>query len=88
MGDAAAAKDFKSQVLWRDMESRSLSQAADALGKLADSLGVPVEMLWEKIPGWTQNDTTRAREIIEKGGGLEEAIASLIASTAPPPQGE
>ncbi|MBA2337297.1 MAG: phage portal protein [Acidimicrobiia bacterium] len=47
------------EVRWRDMESRSLAQTADALGKLAQMLGVPVEALWERVPGVTQQDVER-----------------------------
>jgi hypothetical protein len=48
--------DPLAQVRWRDTESRSLAQTVDALGKLAQMLGVPVEALWERIPGMTQQD--------------------------------
>ncbi|ADD43872.1 phage portal protein [Stackebrandtia nassauensis] len=51
-GDA----DTSAQVSWRDMEGRSLAQIADALGKLAQTLEVPVEALWPRIPGVTQTD--------------------------------
>lgn len=77
MGDEDAAKDVASQMHWRDMESRSLAQAADALGKLATMLGVPVELLWEKIPGWTTTDVDRAKQLVEQGGGLEALMRSL-----------
>jgi hypothetical protein len=66
-GDMASeAADFESQMLWKDTESRSLAQSADALGKLAQMLGVPFEMLWERIPGWTSKDTEDAKKILEK----------------------
>lgn len=55
-GDTDAANDVLARVTWQDMEIRSLSQAADALGKLAQMLGVPREDLWERIPGVTQSD--------------------------------
>lgn len=58
-GDAASAADESAQVVWRDTESRSLAQTADALGKLATQLGIPVQALWERIPGVTQTDVTR-----------------------------
>lgn len=64
MKDEAA--DFESQMLWKDTESRSLAQSADALGKLAQMLGVPFEMLWERIPGWTSKDTEDAKKILEE----------------------
>lgn len=82
MGDPAA-RDDAAEVRWRDMGSRSLAQAADALGKLAQMLGVPVELLWEKIPGFTQQDVDRAKEIVESRGGVEAFMRALNASAAP-----
>ena len=60
------ARDFESQMLWKDTESRSLAQSADALGKLAQMLGVPYEMLWERIPGWTTKDSEDAKALVAK----------------------
>lgn len=45
------AADFSLQMMWADIESRSMGQAADALGKIASQLRVPVELLWDQIPG-------------------------------------
>lgn len=84
MGDEAGARDVAAQVRWKDMQSRSLAQAADALGKLAQMLGVPVEMLWEQIPGWTDQDVERAKDLAAKSGGMDALVAALTASTAPP----
>jgi hypothetical protein len=53
---------------WRDTESRSMEQAAMALGMLATNLKVPVEMLWERIPNWTDQDVQRAVRLAESGG--------------------
>lgn len=58
-GDAANAADTSSQVRWRDTEARSLASTVDALGKVATMLQVPVEALWEKIPGVTDQDVLR-----------------------------
>lgn len=55
-GETASADDASGEVIWRDLESRSLAQAADALGKMAESLGIPVIGLWERIPGVTKNE--------------------------------
>src|SRR5690606_34776775 len=41
--------DPAASVRWRDTESRSLAQVADALGKLSQQLGIPPQELWEKI---------------------------------------
>ena len=59
-GDAAAASDFASEVIWRDQTARSLAQTVDALGKMATMLNVPDEILWEDIPGWTREKVERA----------------------------
>lgn len=84
MHQEEASRDVASQMHWRDMESRSLAQAADALGKLAQMLGVPVELLWEKIPGWTQQDVDRAKTLAEQGGGMDALLRSLTESQASP----
>lgn len=54
--DDAAWADMSAQVKWRDTTPRSLSQVADALGKLASQLGIPARALWERIPGVTDQD--------------------------------
>jgi hypothetical protein len=56
LGLPDAADDFESEVQWRDMESRSLAQSADALGKLRDQLGIPAKGLWRRVPGVTQTE--------------------------------
>jgi hypothetical protein len=84
-GDEAAAQDVSAQVRWRDTSIRSLAQAADALGKLAQMLGVPVEMLWEKIPGWTQQDVERAKALAKQEGGMVALLQRLANSQVPPP---
>lgn len=83
-GDTQSARDVESQVSWRDMESRSLSQAADALGKIATMLGVPVELLWHKIPGFTDQDVAAAKKIVEEGGGVDALVRKLIADAGNP----
>ncbi|WP_458116978.1 phage portal protein [Arthrobacter sp. D2-10] len=47
------AEDFSLVMDWADLESRSMSQAADALGKMATMLGIPPEKLWDRVPGIT-----------------------------------
>lgn len=77
------------QVRWRDSEARSLASTVDALGKLATMLGVPVEMLWERIPDWTQQDTERAKALVAQNGGMDALLAQLAggATSAPAPAG-
>ncbi|TCC20012.1 phage portal protein [Kribbella sindirgiensis] len=51
-----AAEDMAGEVIWRDMEQRSLAQAADALGKLKEQLGIPGRGLWPRVPGATAGE--------------------------------
>lgn len=88
MGDMDGATDWAAQVIWKDTEGRSLGQAADALGKLATMLGVPVEILWEKIPGWTQTDVERAKELVRDGDAIGRLVAELERQAQPVPAPE
>ncbi len=84
MGDQEGFKDFDAEIRWTDMSTRSLSQATDALGKMAQMLGVPVEMLWERIPGWTPSDVTRAKNLAGSGSAVQ-ALANAISQRAQTP---
>jgi hypothetical protein len=77
MGDPAA-NDFAAEVVWRDMESRSLASAADALGKLSSSLNIPPQALWSKIPGWTSTDVELARQLAEDGDQVASLLSELV----------
>ena len=63
-GEEERAADFNVQVKWRQLEPRFLAQAADGLGKMAQMLDIPVEVLWERLPGWTQQDVERTKAIL------------------------
>lgn len=63
------------QVGWRDTSARSFAATVDALGKLAQMLEIPVEELWERIPGANQQDIARYRA----------ARAAIKAEPAPTP---
>ena len=78
-GDLVTAAAWDLRVRWKDTESGSMSQAADALGKLAVQLKVPIEMLWERIPGWTDVDVQRAKELVETGA-VEQLLSELLAA--------
>lgn len=79
MGNRSEAGAWDMQCRWRDTESRSLTQTADALGKIAVQLKVPVEMLWERIEGWTDSDTERAKNLIETGT-IDQLLAEFEAN--------
>ena len=64
----------QAQVRWRDTEARSFAAVVDGLAKLADSLEIPKEALWERIPDVTDQDIARWRELRREG----DALASLF----------
>lgn len=82
-GDTAAALDTSAQVRWRDTEARSMSQTVDALGKIAQMLQVPVEALWEKIPGVTDQDVQRWRTLRESTDVLGALVGDINRQTTP-----
>lgn len=61
------------QVVWRDTSARAFAATVDGLGKLAQMLGVPPQMLWERIPGVSQQDVERW----EKAAASGDAFANL-----------
>lgn len=64
------------QVRWADTESRAFAATVDALGKL-QALGVPIELILERIPGFTQQDVERAIALIQSGDSLSQLAAML-----------
>jgi len=84
-GDTDGATAFDAEVRWRDMESRSLAQTADALGKLAQMLGVPPQALWERIPGVTQQDLEAWKTLAEEADPFGALAAQLTGGIEPQP---
>ena len=84
--------DFSGEVIWRDMESKSIAQAADAYGKLAEQLNVPKRALWERVPGVTRQELQRWDELREEDDA-ELQLADSIRRATPqqpgtqPPEG-
>lgn len=72
------AQDFTIQMQWADLESRSMSQAADALGKMATMLGIPPEMLWDRIPTVTAQEATKWREYREQHPDATQQLAAAL----------
>lgn len=77
MGMSKEASDFSAEIRWRDTESRSLNQVADSLGKMAKLLGVPVQMLWERIPDWSDQDTERAMKLLADDSSESELLRRI-----------
>jgi hypothetical protein len=86
-GNRAEAEAFDMQVRWRDTESRSFAQTAQALAVVATGLKVPVEMLWERLPGWTDTDSDRAKELVESGA-IDALLNELLAGSGNGQEGQ
>jgi len=65
------------QVRWRDTEARSLSQTVDALGKMAQMLGIPPQALWERVPGVSQQDVEEWKALAVSGDSLLQLTSML-----------
>lgn len=77
-GRAEDAADFSLRTDWADLQSRSMSQAADALGKMATMLKIPVELLWDRIPTVTPEIAKAWREYKEAHPSAEEQLAAAL----------
>lgn len=80
MGDKDGFLDRSAQVRWRDTSIRSLAQAADAITKLKEI--VPVEMLLEKMPGFTRQDVDRALSLRAENDSISQLAEILDRQTA------
>jgi hypothetical protein len=85
-GRPDAANDVLSRVTWQDTSIRTLSAAADGLGKLATMLSVPPDELWSRIPGVSQADVEEWRKKARQGD-LLAAVQGLLGAGAPPQPG-
>ena len=86
-GDETSAQDFASEVKWRDSTARSFAQTVDGLVKLGQGLGIPDEILWEDIPGWTREKILRAKTARDASGlfaGFGAAAPAPTAALSPP----
>jgi len=90
-GEGSSAEDFEGEVKWRDMENRSMAQAADALGKLGDNLGIPKRGLWPRVPGATARELELWEELADQDPeiAMAQAMSRATLHTAQnPPQPE
>ena len=71
------------QVVWRDTSARAFSATVDALGKLAQMLGVPAQELWERIPGVSQADIERWKKQAATGDAFGQLTDTLKAQMGP-----
>lgn len=76
--------DPTAYVRWKDTEARSMAQMADALGKMATMLGIPVQELWERIPGVSQDELARWKAAAKEGDAIGNLRKLLDAQATPP----
>lgn len=77
-GRTEDAADFSLRTDWADLQSRSMNQAADALGKMATMLKIPVELLWDRIPTVTPEIAKSWLEYKEAHPSAEEQLAAAL----------
>lgn len=77
------AFDDGSQVVWRDTEARALASTVDALGKMVQMLGLPPEVVWERIPGFTQQDVETAKALAASSDSIGQLTALLDRQAQP-----
>lgn len=65
-GLEGAWDDYAGTADWANSEIRSLSQVADAIGKLRSQVDAPTEGLWELLPGMSKARMDRWRELRAK----------------------
>jgi hypothetical protein len=76
-GNESYLADPTGRVTWQDMEIRSMSQAADALGKMATQLGVPPTALWAMVPGVEKTDVAEWVKLAEEGDPITKMQQEL-----------
>jgi len=74
---AGLESDPAAQVRWKDTEARAFAATVDALGKMAQMLSIPVQELWEKVPGVTQADVERWKSAAAQGDSFAQLNAML-----------
>lgn len=77
MGDEEIANDFEARCHWVQTRTEAFQSLAQALNSLVTS-GIPIEMLVQRLPDWTQTDT----EALKKALAEKEAKAMQDAEMA------
>ena len=77
-GRSEDAADFSLRTDWADLQSRSMNQAADALGKMASMLKIPVELLWDRIPTVTPEIAKSWLEYKRENPSADEQLAAAL----------
>ncbi|MDQ8045250.1 MAG: phage portal protein, partial [Patulibacter sp.] len=72
------------ESVWRDTSAKAFSAVVDALGKAAQMLQIPPEMLWDRIPGVTRQDVQRWKAARAEGDALGQLTGLLDRQAADP----
>lgn len=78
------AADFTIEPRWADVEATTLAQAVDALGKTVTMLGVPAELVWDRIPGVDLTTAEAWRAYAETHPSPDRVQADAIARQLEP----
>lgn len=79
--DPAIASDFTSRIQWGVTETIDLQNLSQAISQLnAEDRGIPFEMLWRWVPGWSQADTVEAKRLREAELARKQEQALLEAA--------
>lgn len=73
IGDREKASYMSAETIWADPESRTESEHADAVGKLRQMLGIPLEAAWEEY-GFTPTQVTRMRALLASEGLAQSGL--------------
>jgi hypothetical protein len=79
IGDTARGQVMESETIWRDSETKTESEHADALIKLG-AIGVPEEQLWED---WGYTPTQIARFAMQKAADAQVPVTVAAVQTVP-----
>lgn len=76
-GDREIAGAWDLSAAWMPDETQSMATAAQSMAVFAEQVNVPLEMVWEMMPGWTDSDVERAKRLVEDGS-FDKMIQELF----------
>ena len=75
--------DPSAEVIWRNTDVQPYATVIDGIVKL-QSAGIPIEVLVQDVPGWTQQQIQQARNAIASGEDVQQMISSILQPATPP----
>ena len=78
------AADFSVKSKWSDDDATYLASAVDALGKASQMLGVPPQLLWDRIPNVDGTTAEAWRRYAEKHPTADERTADAMRAALNP----